>query len=150
VQTDAWELDVVVGGSQKAWMIPPGLTFVSVSPRAWEAHREARMPRFYFDFSHMRRSMERDQTPYTPALPQLFGLRESLAMIREEGLERSFRRHARLAEATRRGVEALGLKLFADRAHASPSVTAVSAPAGIELRASAVRAPDSCFCGASR
>jgi aspartate aminotransferase-like enzyme len=132
--TDAWGLDVVVAGSQKAWMIPPGLTFVAVGSRAWEAHRTAKMPRFYFDFTRMRRSMEKDQTPYTPALPQLFGLRESLAMLQEEGLEASFRRHARLAEAVRRGAAALGLTLFADPAHASPALTAVSAPAGIDLR----------------
>jgi aspartate aminotransferase-like enzyme len=78
--------------------------------------------------------MERDQTPYTPALPQLFGLRESLAMIQEEGLEDSFRRHARLAEATRRGVRALGLELFADPRHASPALTAVAAPSRLDLR----------------
>lgn len=134
LQADAWDLDVVVAGSQKAWMIPPGLTFVSVGPRAWEAHQRARMPRFYFDFTRMKRSMERDQTPYTPALPQLFGLRESLAMLQEEGLEASFRRHARLAGAVRAGALALGLPLFADPAHASPALTAVSAPAGIDLR----------------
>src|SRR6185295_19878779 len=126
LQSDAWDLDVVVAGSQKAWMIPPGLTFLGIRPRAWEAHEQARMPRFYFDFTRMKRSMERDQTPYTPALPQLFGLRESLAMIQEEGLEASFRRHARLAEAVRRGVQALGLTLFADVRYASPALTAVS------------------------
>jgi aspartate aminotransferase-like enzyme len=134
LQADAWDLDVVVAGSQKAWMIPPGLTFVSIRPRAWEAHQQARMARFYFDFTRMKRSMERDQTPYTPALPQLFGLRESLAMLQEEGLEASFRRHARLAGAVRRGAAALGLPLFADPAHASPALTAVGAPAGIDLR----------------
>jgi aspartate aminotransferase-like enzyme len=134
VQTDAWDLDVVVAGSQKAWMIPPGLTFLSVSPRAWEAHQQARMARFYFDFTRMRRSMERDQTPYTPALPQLFGLRESLSMLLEEGLDASFLRHERLARAVRAGVTALGLPLFAEPAHASPALTAVGAPEGVEAR----------------
>jgi aspartate aminotransferase-like enzyme len=132
--TDRWGLDVVVAGSQKAWMIPPGLTFVAVGPRAWEAHREARMPRFYFDFTRMRRSMEKDQTPYTPAIPQLYGLREALAIIREEGLEAMIARHWRLARATRAGVKALGLQLFADPAHASNALTAVRNPEGIEGR----------------
>jgi aspartate aminotransferase-like enzyme len=133
--TDAWGLDVVVAGSQKAWMIPPGLTFVAVGSRAWEAHRTAKMPRFYFDFTRMRRSMEKDQTPYTPALPQLFGLREALALIRQEGLDAGIRRHRRLARATRAGLQALGLTLFADPNHASNALTAVRVPAGVEGRA---------------
>jgi aspartate aminotransferase-like enzyme len=132
--TDAWDLDVVVAGSQKAWMIPPGLTFVAIGPRAWEAHRTARMPRFYFDFSRMRKSMEKDQTPYTPALPQLFGLREAIALIRQEGLEAGIRRHRRLARATRAGVQALGLTLFADPDHASNALTAVRVPEGLDGR----------------
>jgi aspartate aminotransferase-like enzyme len=132
--TDEWGLDVVVAGSQKAWMIPPGLTFVAVGARAWEAHREARMPRFYFDFTRMRRSMEKDQTPYTPAIPQLYGLREALAIIRAEGLEAMIVRHRVLARAMRAGAKALGLELFADPAHTSNSVTAVRVPEGIEGR----------------
>lgn len=131
---DAWDLDVVVAGSQKAWMVPPGLTFVGVGPRAWEAHRAARMPRFYFDFTRMRRAMERDQTPYTPAIPQLYGLKEALAMIREEGLEASIARHRRLARATRAGVQALGLKPLADPEHASNALTAVRVPEGLDAR----------------
>jgi aspartate aminotransferase-like enzyme len=134
LRPDEWDLDVVVGGSQKAWMIPPGLTFLSISERAWAAHREARMPRFYFDFTKMRKSMESDQTPYTPALPQLFGLQVSLRRILEEGIPASVRRHARLAAATRAAVQALGLELFAEEGYYSNSLTAVRAPGGIEAR----------------
>jgi aspartate aminotransferase-like enzyme len=134
MRTDEWDVDVVVGGSQKAWQIPPGLTFLSISERAWRAHREARMPRFYFDFSRMRKSMENDQTPYTPALPQLFGLQVALRRILQEGLDAGIRRHERLAEATRAGVRALGLELFAEAGHYSNSLTAVKVPGGLEAR----------------
>jgi aspartate aminotransferase-like enzyme len=125
---DQWELDVVVAGSQKAWMVPPGLTLVSISARAWEAHATARMPRFYFDFGRMRKSMATGQTPYTPALPQLFALRAALRLIQREGLAACFARHDRLARATRAGVEAMGMRLFADRGCVSPAVTAVVPP----------------------
>jgi aspartate aminotransferase-like enzyme len=134
LQTDHWGCDVVVGGSQKAWMLPPGLTFVSVGDRAWEAHGRARCPRFYFDFAKMRKSMERDQTPYTPALPLLFGLRVALRLLLEEGLTASFARHQRVARATRAGVQALGLELFAAESHRSPSLTSVRPPEGITPR----------------
>jgi aspartate aminotransferase-like enzyme len=132
LETDAWGLDMVVAGSQKAFMIPPGLTFVSVSPRAWEAHRTARMGRYYFDFTLMRRSMEKGQTPYTPALPQLFALKEALALIRQEGRESMVARHRRLARACRAGAAALGLQPLADERSFSHSVTAIRNPPGIE------------------
>jgi aspartate aminotransferase-like enzyme len=132
---DEWDLDVVVAGSQKAWMIPPGLTFVGVGRRAWEAHRQARMGRFYFDFTRMRNAMEKDQTPYTPAIPQLYALKESLALIRAEGLEASARRHRRLARATRAGARALMLEPLAADACASNALTAIRVPAGVEGKA---------------
>lgn len=135
LDTDGWGLDVVVAGSQKAFMIPPGLTFVSVGPRAWEAHRTARMGRFYFDFTLMRRSMEKDQTPYTPALPQLYALKEALALIRDEGREAMVARHRRLARACRAGAAALGLAPLADERSFSHSVTAIRNPPGIEGKA---------------
>lgn len=135
LRTDEWDLDVVVGGSQKAWMIPPGLTFLSISERAWEAHRKAKMPRFYFDFTRMKKSMQTDQTPYTPALPQLFGLQVSLKRILEEGIEAGVKRHARLGAATRAAARAMGLELFAEEGRYSNALTAVSAPEGIEARA---------------
>jgi aspartate aminotransferase-like enzyme len=134
MRPDEWDLDVVVAGSQKAWMIPPGLTFLSISERAWRAHREARMPRFYFDFTRMRKSMETDQTPYTPALPQLFGLQVSLRRILEEGIEASVARHARMAAATRAAVRAMGLEVFSQEGYHSNSLTAVKAPEGVEAK----------------
>jgi len=134
LRADDWDLDVVVAGSQKAWMIPPGLTFVSISARAWAAHRSARMPRYYFDFGRMRKSMETDQTPYTPALPQLFGLQVALRRILEEGIPASVARHERLGRATRAGVTALGLELFAEEGRRSNALTAVRVPAGLDAR----------------
>jgi len=131
---DAWGLDVVVAGSQKAWMVPPGLTFVGVGPRAWEANREARMGRFYFDFRRMRSAMEKDQTPYTPAIPQLYGLQEALALLRAEGLDALARRHRRLARAVRAGVRALRLEPLAADACASNALTAIRVPSGVEGR----------------
>jgi aspartate aminotransferase-like enzyme len=135
LESDAWGLDVVVAGSQKAFMIPPGLTFVSVGPRAWEAHRSARMGRFYFDFTQMRKSMEKDQTPYTPAIPQLYALKEALALIRAEGREAMVARHRRLALACRAGARALGLELLAGDDCFSHSVTAIRNPPGVEGKA---------------
>lgn len=132
--TDQWGCDIVVAGSQKALMLPPGLTFLSVSARAWEAHQSARMPRFYWDFTLMKKYMERDQTPYTPAVNLLFGLREALRLLRSEGLPAIFERHRRLAEATRAGAQALGFTLLADPRYASNSVTALRVPAGIVPR----------------
>lgn len=134
MRPDEWDLDVVVGGSQKAWMIPPGLTFLSISERAWAAHREARMPRFYFDFTRMHKSMQTDQTPYTPALPQLFGLQVALRRILEEGIPASVARHARLGAATRAGVQALGMELFAEEGSYSNSLTAVRPPQGLPAK----------------
>ncbi len=135
VETDAWGLDVVVTGSQKGWMVPPGLAFVSMSRRAWEAYREARMPRFYLDLGRHKDLLERGQTPWTPALSVLYGLDVALAMMEEEGLDHIFARHARLGQLTREGVKALGLELLADERYASNTVTAVKVPAGVDERA---------------
>ncbi len=132
LRTDEWGVDVVVGGSQKAFMLPPGLGFLSVSPRAWDAVEKCSQPRFYFDLTAARRSLEDRQTPYTPAVNLFVGLREALAMVFEEGLENVYARHARLARAVRAAVGALGLRLFADPAYASNVDTAVDVPSGID------------------
>ena len=129
---DAWDLDVVTSGSQKGWMAPPGLAFVSVSKRAWEAHSEAKAPRFYFDFAAAKRSLERGQTPWTPAVSVYYAMDAALQLIMNEGLENVFERHARMAEMCRNGVKSLGLKLFADEAVASNTVTAVQVPEGVD------------------
>jgi len=135
IQTDDWDIDVAITGSQKAWMCPPGMTMLSVSERAWEANGRARLPRSYFDFKAARDYQRRGQTPYTPAVGIMYGLRASLRLMRKEGLERVFRRHHLVAERARRGVQALGMQLAADRRYASDTVTGVRAPNGIDLKA---------------
>jgi len=108
---DAWGVDVAVSGSQKGLMLPAGLSFTALSPKALEASRTATLPRSYWDWARMLELNQAGYFPYTPATNLLFGLREALAMLREEGLEQVFRRHARFGAATRRAVEAWGLEL---------------------------------------
>lgn len=127
---DAWGVDVVVAGSQKALMLPPGLAFAALSEKAWQRVPGARLPKFYFDFAKERKAMGGNQSAYTPAVSLVVGLRESLKLILAEGLPNVFARHDRLARATRAGVQALGLALFA--AVPGPACTAVRAPAGID------------------
>lgn len=134
VQPEAWGCDVVVAGSQKGWMIPPGLAFVSISPRAWARQARATLPKFYFDWSQARRAADEGSTPWTPALSLFFGLRAALRLMRDEGLERLFARHERLAQFTRTGLLDLDLRLFADPRFASPTVTTAYAPVGIDTR----------------
>jgi len=130
---DAWGVDVVVGGSQKSLMIPPGLAFCGVSDKAWAMVERSRLPKFYFNFTAERKSLEKNQNAFTPAVSLVVGLHESLAAIRAEGLPAVFARHDRLARATRAGVRALGLELFAERP--TPALTAVTVPQGIEASA---------------
>ncbi len=135
VDCDGWGVDVLVTASQKALMTPPGLGLVAVSRRAWEAVEAARLPRYYWDYRQARRSGEKGQTPYTPAVALWFGLREALRLLEEEGLPAVYARHRRLAGAFRAGIRALGLGLLAEDAVASPLVTAVEVPPGIEAAA---------------
>lgn len=132
LQMDAWQCDVVVTGSQKGWLMPPGLAFIGVSQKAWESHAQARMPRFYWDFTPAKKFMERGQTPWTPAISNFYALAVALELMIEEGLSRIFARHARIAQKTRDAVNALGLSLFAVDGSASNTVTAVEAPAGLD------------------
>lgn len=134
LQVDAWGCDVVVTGSQKGWMVPPGLAFVSVSQCGWQAHAEAKMPRFYWNFSAARDFLEKDQTPWTPAVSVFYALGVALEMLVEEGLPNIFARHARLGQRTREGVKSLGLSLFADEKHASNTVTAINSPDGVDSK----------------
>jgi len=127
---DAWGVDVVVSGSQKALMLPPGLSFAALSDRAWERVPLARLPRFYFDFARERKAIVGNQSAYTPAVSLVVGLRETLRLILTEGLPGVFARHDRLARAARAGVQALGLTLFAE--HPGAACTAVTAPPGID------------------
>lgn len=137
LETDNWGIDMVITGSQKALMVPPGMSILSVSKRAWDAIAASKSPRFYFDLERARASAEKWETPYTPAVSILFALDESLAMIEEEGLEAIFARHKLVSSMVRAGVRALGLELLAADAWASKTVTAVLGPSGIspdELR----------------
>ena len=127
---DAWGVDILVAGSQKALMLPPGLAFAALSDRAWAAVPGARLPKYYFNFAAERKAIEKNQSAYPPAVSLVVGLQESLRLILAEGLPNVFARHDRLARATRAGVQALGLTLFAE--HPGAACTAVKAPAGID------------------
>ncbi len=132
---DAWGLDVVVSGSQKGWMVPPGLAFMSMSARAWEAYERATMPRYYFDAARARDAQAKGQTPWTPALSLFYALDVALEALEREGWEQVYARHARIGAHTRRGVKALGLELLADERVASNTVTAVKVPEGVDAAA---------------
>ena len=126
LQQDAWGVDVVVSGSQKAWMAPPGMAMISFGERAWAAYERARMPRFYFDMGLARQYAKRNQTPATPAVATLYGLHVSLKQMMAEGVAACAARHERIGEYCRRGVLDLGLGLFAEPGHYSNTVTAVT------------------------
>ena len=129
-KTDAWGLDVVVTGSQKALMLPPGLAFMSVSQKAWRLIEQAKSPRFYFDLRLYRKALEDDDTPFTSSVSLVVALDEALTLVLEEGVDKVLQRVALMAQATRAGVEAMGLSLFAKRP--SNAVTAVNVPNGID------------------
>jgi len=135
-EADGWGLDVVVTGSQKGWMVPPGLAFVSMSERAWRAYENAKMPRFYLDLGRHRDALPKGQTPWTPAMSIFFGLDVALERMAEEGAERIFTRHASMGRMVREGVKAFGLELLCqDERYASDTVTAIKCPEGVEVSA---------------
>jgi aspartate aminotransferase-like enzyme len=134
-EMDAWGLDVVATGSQKAWMAAPGMAFVAVSERAWAAMETARMPRFYLDLRRHRDSAATGQTPWTPAVAVMYQVDEGLRLMEEETAAGVFARHAACAAAARAGLTALGFDLLADPAHASPTVTAAWIPEGLDWKA---------------
>ena len=130
---DAWGVDVTISGSQKGLMLPPGLSFAAVSRKALEAHENAGLPRSYWDWSAMLTSNESGYFPYTPATNLLYGLDEALAMLNEEGLENTLKRHARLAKATRAAVAAWGLENFClEESGFSSAQTTVKMPDGTD------------------
>jgi aspartate aminotransferase-like enzyme len=135
LRMDEWDLDLVFTGSQKGWMVPPGLAMVGVGPRAWAATETARLPRAYWDYQAARRSLEKGQTPYTPPVSLYFALDVALDMMLAEGREAIFARHHALGELTRTRARALGLELFAEPAHASDTVTAIRVPEGLDGKA---------------
>lgn len=131
LKTDAWFCDVVVSGSQKGLMLPPGLGFISVGPKAWKLIENSKSPKYYFSLKAARKAWESTDTPFTPAITLIMALRVSLKMLKEDGLEKVFLRHKKMADATRAAMKALGLELFAPSA-ASDVVTAVCVPQGID------------------
>ncbi len=130
---DDWGLDVVVTGSQKALALPPGLSMVGVSEKAWQMSKAAKLPRFYFDFASEKKAISKQTTAFTPAVSLIMGLSMVLEEIRSQGLEAVFRHHRELAEATREGATALGLKLFSRAV--SEAVTVIETPEGIDGQA---------------
>jgi aspartate aminotransferase-like enzyme len=129
---DKWGIDILITGSQKALGLPPGLAMVALSDKAWSFTEKSSLPKFYFDFKREKKNIEINTTAFTPAISLIIGLAAVLKKLRKEGLENLFARHARLAEATRQGMKALGLKLYSK----SPvnSLTAVCTPEGIDAQ----------------
>jgi aspartate aminotransferase-like enzyme len=134
VPMDAWGLDVVASGSQKGYMIPPGLSFVAMGERAWQAYERSDLPRFYLDLGPYRRAGAKNSNPFTPAVNLYFALDAALSMMQQEGLAAIFARHARHRAAVQAGMKAMGLPLYAAEGHGSPAITAV-APTGVDAEA---------------
>jgi aspartate aminotransferase-like enzyme len=130
MKMDEWGVDVVVSGSQKGLMIPPGLAFAALSEKAWKLVKESKCPKYYFDYTKAKKCVEKTDTPWTPAVSLVIGLNEALKMIKEEGLENVLARHAKLAVAARSAMKALGLEIYAK----SPAnaLTAVVVPQGVD------------------
>jgi aspartate aminotransferase-like enzyme len=128
---DKWGIDILITGSQKALMLPPGLAFLALSERAWERAKTAKTPRFYFDLKRERDNLAKNTTAWTPAITLIIGLRECLAMMKEEGYPQIFARHERNARATRSAAEALELRLLAPESP-SPAVTGIHVPDGVD------------------
>lgn len=129
---DGWDLDVVVTGSQKSWMVPPGLAMISVSPRAWSAASQAGIPRYYFDLAEAKKYLDKGETPWTPAVSIVVALDVALDMIEAEGYPAIFARHSACAAAARAGLAAMGFEPVAEPQHASDTVTAGWLPTGAD------------------
>lgn len=127
-ETDAWGIDVVVSASQKSFGCPPGLTMISVSPKAWDVIARSRMPRFYWDFQRQREAHNEGSTPFTPAISVFYGLSAALDLMDREGAAARYARHQRAGDLVRNAVLEMGLGLFADPPHNSNVVTAVTLP----------------------
>lgn len=134
LEFDAWDIDYLMSGSQKAWMCPPGVTIAAIGPRAWAAYETATYPRFFWDAGPMRDLARDGHTPTTPPVSLDFALDAAARMIEEEGVEQVWGRHAALGAQTRAGIEAIGLELVAEPGFESNSVTAVQLPAGRSAR----------------
>ena len=125
IPMDEWGIDVIASGSQKGYMIPPGLSFVAMSKRAWEANNQSNLPKFYLDLKQYLKTVNQNSNPFTPAINLYFALEASLTMMQKEGLNNIFARHARHQKATQEGIKAMGLNLFTKEIFGSPAITAV-------------------------
>ena len=125
IPMDEWGIDVIASGSQKGYMIPPGLSFVAMSKRAWEANNQSNLPKFYLDLKQYLKTVNQNSNPFTPAINLYFALEASLTMMQKEGLNNIFARHARHQKATQEGIKAMGLNLFTKENFGSPAITAV-------------------------
>lgn len=133
VPIDEWQLDLVVTGSQKALMLPPGLAFLFVSDKAWKAYENCKNGRFYFDLAAYKKAQAKNSTPFTPNVSLVRGLCESLKMMKEDGKEAIFARHIHLRDTLRAGLKELGLKPFVEEHCASPSITSIWPPDGVDV-----------------
>ncbi len=134
-QIDHWGIDVMVSASQKAWACPPGVAMLSISERAWNAHANAKTPRYYFDWTETKNWLAKGQTPFTPAVSVYYALDLALEKILAEGLQNVFARHARIAALTREQAMSMGFRMFGDARYASNAVTALYAPDGVDTEA---------------
>jgi aspartate aminotransferase-like enzyme len=134
LRTDAWGIDIMVGGSQKGVMLPPGIAFVSVSEKAWDKAETSKLPKFYFNFKKERETLAKNQTNFTSPVTLIMGLNESLKMLQAEGLKNVFKRHEKLANVMRKAVQAIGLELYSKESP-SNSVTAIMTPPRIDGQA---------------
>ncbi len=135
IPIDEWQADVVATGSQKALMLPPGLSIVFFGPRAWEANAQCKTPRFYLDVARYKKSIGADTTPFTPNVSLTMGLKVALDLMKQEGSEAIFARHRRLREMVRSGIRALNLELFVEEECASYTITAILPPPNISVDA---------------
>ncbi len=134
MEMDPWDIDVVFTGSQKGWMTPPGLMMLAAGPRAWEASKTAKLPRFYFDWASTRKKLELGQHPMTPPVSIFYALDVALEMMLAEGRQAIFDRHQRIGDYVRWRAKEMGLRLLADHENASNTVTAIFSPEGIDTK----------------
>ena len=134
VKPDEWGIDVLVSGSQKGFMIPPGLAFLTANERAWKVYEQCKHPSFYFDWAAHKKAVEGDTTPFTPAVNLIVGLNQALKMIKDEGIENMNARHKRHCYALRDALRAINLELLVkDDKNASHSITSILPPEGISV-----------------
>ena len=133
VEIDNWGLDIVISGSQKGFMIPPGLSFIYVSQKAWDFYKKSKCPKFYWDFGKHKKSLDEQTTPFTPNVSFICALKKAFEMMQKEGLENIIQRHDRLKTRLRTGLKELGLKLLTEDKDASSAITAIYPPDGVSV-----------------